>query len=147
MRRYNWTKKRRVALDCLARSMGNVRLAAELSEGQVSEGYLNNLKYGEKHIPFRKKFYELTEKLLNSMEIDAKFVISRLVKMADPDFPPPQRIQALRLLGDYLGIWAPQRHEVSGEIAHKILEFGLDAESVIAEAEQIVRDASRGVGR
>lgn len=132
-------------MECLVRSGGNVRLAAEVSGGEVSEAYIHRLKYDEKHTLFREQFYRLTQRLLNEMEVDVQFVISRLVLIADT-FPAPQRIQALKLLGDYLGIWAPEKRELSIEVIYRIKELGLDAEKVIAEAERIVRDAYRGGG-
>jgi|GEM_PF-3220745 len=145
MARYNWTKKRKKALECLVRAGGNVRLAAEISGDEVSEAYIHNLKYDDEHTLFREQFYRLTQKLLNEMEVDVQFVISRLVNISDT-FPAPQRIQALKLLGDYLGIWAPEKRELSVEVIYRIKELGLDAEEVVAEAERIVRDAYRGSG-
>jgi len=143
MGRYNWTRKRKVALECLMRAGGNARLAAELSKGEVAERYIEHLKYDDEHMAFRQEFYRRTERLLNAMEVDTNFIISRLVNIADT-FPAPQRIQALKLLGDYRGIWAPDKRELSVEVVHRIEELGLDAEKVIAEAERIVRDANRG---
>lgn len=129
----------------MVRAGGNVRLAAEVSKGEVAEGYIQHLKYDDKHSSFREEFYRRTERLLNAMEVDTDFIIRRLVDIADT-FPAPQRIQALKLLGDYLGIWAPEKRELSVEVIYRIKELGLDAEEVIAEAERIVRDAYRGSG-
>lgn len=142
MARYNWTAKRKVALECLVMAGGNVRLAAVKSREfipQVSESYLNDLKYENEHRPFREEFYRRTKELLNAMEVDTQFVIQGLVEAAN-GFPAPQRVQALKLLGDYLGIWAPEKREVSIEVIHRAKELGLDVEEVIAEAERIIRD-------
>lgn len=73
-RNFEWTPKRKVALECLIQAGGNVRLAAELSERcspSVSYGYMQELKYDEKYRPFRKEYQRRTGALLDALEIKA----------------------------------------------------------------------------
>jgi len=111
---FNWTEKRRVALECLIQAGGNVRRAAELSEKHspsVSYGYLQELKYAQKYRPFREEYRRRTGKLLNALEVDTEYVLQRLLELTRPDIPPSTRRLALRDLGQYAGTWAPQRKE------------------------------------
>jgi len=148
MGRYNWTQKRKVALECLIQAGGNVRLAAEVGKGQVSEAYVHILKYHDEHIPFREEFYRRTGQILNALEVTTDYIITGLYKLSQGGYKIPAAVQrqTLRDLGDYLGIWAPEKRELSIEVIYRIKELGLDAEEVIAEAERIVRDAYRRSG-
>lgn len=115
MNKFDWTPKRKVALECLIRAGGNVRLAAQISENEspaVSYGYLNELKYAEKYRPFREEYRRRTGELLQALEVDTEFVIKGLVELTRPDTPPTTRRQALRDLGQYLGIWDRKRKEI-----------------------------------
>jgi len=111
---FEWTAKRKVALECLIRAGGNVRLAAELSKKcspSVSYGYLQELKYAEKYRPFREEYRRRTGELLNALEVNTEYVIERYVELTRPDMPPSTRRQALRDLGQYLGLWDPKTKE------------------------------------
>lgn len=107
-RNFEWTPKRKVALECLIQAGGNVRLAAELSKKcspSVSYGYLQELKYAPKYRPFREEYQRRTGELLNSLEVDTQYVIERYIELTRPDVPPSVRRQALRDLGQYVGLF------------------------------------------
>ncbi len=111
-----------MALECLIQARGNVSLAAEFSKNcspSVSYGYLNDLKYAPKYKPFREEYNRRTGELLQAMEVDTEYVISRLVELTRPDMPPSTRRQALRDLGQYLGLWHSKRKEVEEHEARK----------------------------
>jgi len=114
MAKFDWTPKRKVALECLIEARGNVSRAAELSKQHspsVSFGYLHELKYAPKYRPFREEYNRRTGELLSALEVDTEYVLKGLVELSRPDTPPSTRRQALRDLGQYVGIWAPQRKE------------------------------------
>jgi len=114
MEDFNWTPKRRAALEYLVQARGNVRVAAQLSKRgpvSVSYNYLNELKYSEKHKAFREEYHRRTGELLNALEVDTEYVVKGLVELTRPDIPPSTRRLAYRDLGQYVGIWAPQRKE------------------------------------
>lgn len=111
---FNWTAKRKAALEYLVQAQGNVRLAVDLSKKgsvSVSYGYMQELKYAEKYRPFREEYRRRTGELLNALEVDTEFVISGLVELTGPDIPPNTRRHALCDLGKYVGVWPPKRKE------------------------------------
>lgn len=115
-RDFDWTAKRKVALECLIQAGGNVRLAAELSKQcspSVSYGYMQELKYDEKYRPFRKEYRRRTGELLNALEVDTEYIIKSYVDLTRPDIPPSTRRQALRDLGQYLGMFTPKAKEAT----------------------------------
>ena len=112
---FNWTPKRRAALEYLIQAGGNVRVAAQLSKKgpvPISFSYLRDLKYSPKHKPFREEYQRRTGELLNALEVDTEYVLKGLVELSRPDTPPTTRRQALRDLGHYLGIWDRKRKEI-----------------------------------
>ena len=114
-RNFNWTPKRKVALECLIQARGNVRLAVELSKqhsSSVSIPYVEELKYSAEYLPFREEYNRRTGELLQALEVDTEFVIKGLVELTRPDIPASTRRQALRDLGQYLGIWDRKRKEI-----------------------------------
>lgn len=115
MEEFNWTPKRIAALEYLIQTRGNVRAAAELSKQgpvSVSYNYLNDLKYSENYKPFRAEYNRRTGELLQAMDVNMEYVIARLVELTQPDIPPSTRRQALRDLGQYLGMWDRKRKEI-----------------------------------
>jgi len=111
---FNWTPKRRAALDYLIQARGNVRVAAELSKRgpvSVSFAYLSDLKYSAKYKPFREEYQRRTGDLLNALEVDTEYIVRGYVELTRPDIPPSTRRQALRDLGEYVGIWDRKRKE------------------------------------
>jgi len=114
MEEFNWTPKRRAALNYLIQARGNVRVAAGLSQRgpvSVSYNYLNDLKYSAMYKAFREEYERRTGELLNALEVDTEYVIRGLVELTRPDMPPSTRRQALRDLGQHVGMWPPQRKE------------------------------------
>lgn len=121
-RNFNWTPKRKVALECLIQARGNVRVAVELSKNRVpsvSLPYVEELKYSAKYRPFREEYNRRTGGLLQALEVDTEYVLKGLVELSRPDTPPSTRRQALRDLGQYLGLWAPKRREAGERDAMK----------------------------
>jgi len=113
---FNWTPKRRAALDYLVQARGNVRIAAELSKKgpiPISYSYLRDLKYLPKYKPFREEYNRRTGELLNALDVDTAYVLERYVELTRPDMPPSTRRQALRDLGQYLGMWTPKAKEAT----------------------------------
>ena len=112
---FTWTAKRKSALEHLIQSQGNVRIAAEASQRSpfpVSEHYINSLKYRPEFKPFRDEYRQRTSVLLDAMEVDSRYVIEGLVELSKPGIKPVHvRLQALKALGDFRGIWAPEKHE------------------------------------
>lgn len=111
---FNWTPKRRAALDYLVQARGNVRVAAELSKKgpmPISSSYLRDLKYSAKYQPFREEYERRTGELLSALDIDTEHVLQRYVDLTRPDVPPSVRRQALRDLGQYLGMFTPKTKE------------------------------------
>ena len=114
MTEFNWTPKRRAALNYLIQARGNVRVAAELSKRgpvSVSYNYLNELKYAQKYRLFREEYNRRTGELLDAMEINDRYIISRMVELTRADMPPSTRRLALRDLGQYRGLWDPKTRE------------------------------------
>jgi len=108
MRKFKWTPKRIAALEYLIQARGNVRVAAQLSKKgpvSVSYAYLNELKYAQKYRLFREEYNRRTGELLDAMEINDRYIISRMVELTRADMPPSTRRLALRDLGQYLGLW------------------------------------------
>lgn len=150
MNKFNWTPKRKVALECLIRARGNVRLATQMSENEspaVSYGYLNELKYAEKYRPFREEYRRRTGELLQALEVDTEYVIQRYVELTRPDIPPSTRRQALRDLGQYLGLWDPKtkearERETTMDRIAKAIEEETDPEGkeALAQAAELLAD-------
>ncbi|MCJ7667936.1 MAG: hypothetical protein MUP04_06620 [Anaerolineae bacterium] len=144
-RKFKWTPKRRVALECLIQARGNVSLAVELSKKHspsVSYGYLQELKYAEKYKAFREEYNRRTGELLHAMEVDTEYVIQGYVELTGPDMPPSTRRQALRDLGQYLGLWAPKVKEVGvHEARDERLAKAIDDEPDPAKKRQLIEAA------
>lgn len=133
MAEFSWTPKRRAALEYLIQAQGNVRVAAESSKAgpiSVSYSYLNELKYSEKYKPFREEYRRRTGELLNALEVDTEYVIKRYVELTGPEMPPSTTRQALRDLGQYLGLWAPKAKEAGDlEAIKERIRRAIDNES------------------
>jgi len=133
MAEFNWTPKRRAALEFLIQARGNVRAAAALSKRgpvSVSYNYLNELKYSEKYKPFREEYNRRTGELLQAMDVNTEYVIARLVELTRPDIPPSTRRQALRDLGQYLGMWDRKRKEIEDyDATRERLRRAIEAET------------------
>lgn len=111
MEEFTWTPKRIAAREYLIQARGNVALAAELSQKgpvSVSHAYLSELRYAKKYRAFREEYQRRTGELLNALEVNTEYVVKGLVELTRPDMPPSTRRQALRDLGQHLGMWAPR---------------------------------------
>lgn len=147
---FKWTAKRRAARDYLIQARGNVRVAAELSKKgpiPISFSYLRDLKYSQKYTPFREEYNRRTGELLNALDVDTAYVLERYVELTRPDVPPSVRRQALRDLGQYLGMWTPKTKdarepEKMKERIAKAMEDEPDPErrQAIAEAVEVLAD-------
>jgi len=114
MGKYLWTAKRKSALEHLIRSRGKARIAAEaseLSDVPVSLDYINSLKSRPEYKPFCDEYRRRTKKLLDALEVDTQYIIEGLVALSEPGIKEHVRLQALKALGDFRGIWAPEKHE------------------------------------
>ena len=114
---YRWTRKRRVALECLIRSGGNVRIAAEAARAEcpgVSEDYIRDLKYRDDHRPFREEYRRRCGELLDVLEVGTLEVIEGVFDLTKKGIPPGVRLRAWQLLGDYAGTWPPSKLELMG---------------------------------
>lgn len=150
MEEFNWTPKRIAALDYLIQARGNVRVAAELSERgpiSVSFAYLSDLKYSAKYKPFREEYNRRTGELLNALDVDTAYVLERYVELTRPDTPPSVIRQALRDLGQYLGMWTPKAKdarepETTIKRIAKAIEDETDPErkEALAEATRLLAD-------
>ena len=144
-RNFNWTPKRKVALECLIQARGNVRLAVELSKKRapsVSLPYVEELKYSAKYRPFREEYNRRTGELLSALEVDTEYVLKGLVELSRPDIPPSTRRQALRDLGQYLGLWAPKAKEVGvHEARNERLAKAIDDEPDPAKKRELIEAA------
>lgn len=148
-RKWTWTVKRKVALECLIQAQGSVHFASIISKDHsmfVPEVYIRHLKHDPEHRVFREEFRRRTGELLNALEVNTAYVLETLLDLSRPGMPPTARLGAARALGDYLGMWAPRQIEMSVSMIARLEEMGINAEDVIAEAQRIIRDASRGVG-
>lgn len=147
---FNWTPKRRAALDYLIQARGNVRVAAELSKRgplSVSFAYLSDLKYSPKYKPFREEYERRTGELLNALEVNTEYVLQRYVELTRPDVPPSVRRQALRDLGQYVGLWDPKAKEArEPETTIKSIAKAIEDETdperkeALAEATRLLAD-------
>ena len=147
---FNWTPKRIAARDYLIQAQGNVRVAAELSKKgpvHISFSYLSDLKYSAKYKPFREEYNRRTGELLNALDVDSAYVLERYVELTRPDVPASVRRQALRDLGQYLGLWDPKAKdarepEKMKERIAKAMEDETDPErrQAIAEAVEVLAD-------
>jgi len=147
MRRFDWTPKRNIALECLLSAGGNVRVAAELSNGftpSVSEGYLRALKYDSRYKPFREEYHRRTGEILNALEVDESYVLDTLLELSRPGMKPTVRLGAAKALGDYLGMWAPQRIETAQKIEEIILRW--PEEEIIGAVKGVIEDARTKAG-
>ena len=144
-RNFEWTAKRKVALECLIQAGGNVRVAAELSKEcspSVSYGYLQELKYAPKYRAFRQEYQRRTGELLNALDVNTEYVIKRYVELTRPDMPPSTRRQALRDLGQYLGLFAPKAKEVGvHEARDERLAKAIDDEPDLAKKRELIEAA------
>jgi len=147
---FKWTAKQRAARDYLIQARGNVRVAAELSKRgpvSVSFSYLRDLKYSAKYKPFREEYNRRTGELLNALDVDTAYVLERYVELTRPDVPPSVRRQALRDLGQYLGLFdrkakeAREPEKMKERIARAIEdETDPERKQAIAEAVELLAD-------
>lgn len=147
MARFNWTPKRKIALECLLSAGGNARVAAELSKQftpSVSEGYLRALKYDPRYKPFREEYHRRTGEILNALEVDESYVLETLLELSRPGMKPNVRLGAAKALGDYLGMWAPQRIETAQKIEEIILRW--PEEEIIGAVKEVIEDARTKAG-
>lgn len=79
-------------------------------ETQVSYGYLNDLRHKPEHSPFRERYKERTGELLNVLEVDSEFIVSRIVDIAKNGKPDSAKLDALKTLGrEYLDVLEQQK--------------------------------------
>jgi len=105
----------------------------------VSEGYLRALKYDPRYRPFRKEYQRRTGEILNALEVDITYVLETLLELSRPGMKPNVRLGAAKALGDYLGMWAPQRIERVGEIQDIVLRWPED--EILGEVKHILHEA------
>lgn len=148
-RKWTWTEKRKVALECLIQAQGSVRLASIVSKDHdlfVPEVYIRHLKHDPRHRMFRDEYRRRTGELLLALEINTTYVLETILELSRRGMKPNVRLGAAKLLGDYLGMWAPRQVEMTVNMIARLEEMGINAEDVVTEAQRIINDASRGVG-
>jgi len=147
---FNWTPKRRAALEYLIQARGNVRVAAGLSKKgpvPISFSYLSDLKYAQKYKPFREEYNRRTGELLNALDVDTAYILERYIELTRPDVPPSVRRQALRDLGQYVGLFdqkakEARERETTMERIAKAIEDATDPErrKALAQAAELFAD-------
>lgn len=105
---YNWTVKRKAALEYLVQTQGNVRGAAELAKSgavKVSYGYLRLLVEEPEHRPFRDEYERRTGEMLHDLGITSEYVLAGIKQKAEDCKHDPTQLKALEDLGKWKGIF------------------------------------------
>lgn len=144
---YRWTWKRKIALEYLIETLGDVSAAAQLTRlGKVAASTIGRLlRDDDENAPFINELNRRIAEVMAREGVDKAFVIRGLVGLATPGSAQEGvQLGALRSLGDHLGMFQPEAQMI--DITLKV--YGFDpAAYQEKEAGELSQRTIEGEGR
>lgn len=134
-----YTRKQSQAMRAAIEADGRYKATiANCKKYGVSEGYLRDLFYADKHVKWQ---FELKRRLVREKptvdELDEQYVIRRLMELTGSSIQDTARLGALNSLAKILGMFAPQEMVLRVEDMDRVKELGLEKE-VAKELKQLL---------